>query len=471
MNSCNALAIDMGTGSIRGMLGILTQDGIESVEEICRFENSFVRISGGVFWDYTRMYRAVLECLRECGQRGIRLDCIGIDSWGQDYAYVASNGEILGLPRCYRDPAISGHADDITAENGMDAAAHSLYSGASPNGISTMRQLWFDRKYRTTLFDSAKWILHIPHLMAYLLTGKAACDITLATMGELADLSGRKVSAETLDLLGVREKLPPLRKRGEILGYTNRSVFEETGYDGIPVIATEAHDTNSAVSAVPDPGEFLWVSSGSYNMLGAVVHAPLMDPQLYREGFFQVPMADGRICIMTGTGAGMYQIQQCMRYWKQKGEKLTYEELTDYALGYKSDCVFDFSALPEVTSDMPEAIRAAIRKTGQRVPENCFELYEVFCNSLSSLMARKLKDIESILERHFESLYVISGGAKAEAVNRRLAEETHKTVYAGLTEASAMGNLLAQWIGMGMLGENWQQAIGADPVFEMRKIR
>ena len=57
----------------------------------------------------------------------------------------------------------------------------------------------------------------------------------------------------------------------------------------------------------------------------------------------------------------------------------------------------------------------------------------------------------------YESIHVVGGGANAAYLNELTAKATGKTVYAGPTEATAIGNLTAQIIAAGEL-ENLQAA-------------
>jgi sugar (pentulose or hexulose) kinase len=178
-------------------------------------------------------------------------------------------------------------------------------------------------------------------------------------------------------------------------------------------------------------------------MFGAVTREPCTSDELYEKEFYNTRLGDGRVCIMGG-GAGMFYINQCMAFWKRNGVKVTFPELTEYALNHQTDRAFDFGDVPDETADMPAAINAAIVKAGYAPAETPFELYEAFCNSLARLTADRLKEFEQLLGRTFPKLYVISGGSQADGVNQRMARWLDREVYCGLIEAAATGNMLAQ---------------------------
>lgn len=443
------LAIDLGASSGRGVLGRydpLTRQ--LKTEEVHRFPNRYVRIHGGLYWDYVGLYNGILDCLRACKKRELELECIAIDGWAQDYAFVGEGGQILGLPRSYRDPAPMSRAGDLERHLCMDEKRFYLRSGGTFSAISTARQLYYDRRFRPDLFQQAKYWLHMPYLFVYLLSDVAGYDVTIPALGELYDVRTADISGETATALGIERMLPPRFQSGTVMAHTNKTVLEATGYDALPIACIDAHDTSSAVDAIPDLQDFLWISSGTYNMFGAVVREPVLNDALFQMSSRNTPLGDGRICLMCGA-AGMYYIQQCMDVWKERGMAVTYPELTAWALAHESDVWFDFGDLPSASTDMPTELAAAIKKQGFVQPETPGELYVAFANSLARVTARELLRLEQALGRSFDRVYIMGGGSRADAINLRIAKLTGKRLYTGLVEAASVGNLLQQLIAIG----------------------
>lgn len=456
MHECTALAFDIGAGSGRAILGRFTKkNGFESMEEIHRFENGYLRVNGMLYWDYLRIYRGILDALRLCRKRGLVPDSVGVDAWAQDVSYIATNGEVLSLPRCYRDPVNQRHANQILQDFSWTTDELTRRCGVCCSAITTINQLYYDRIYRSDIFRTADQFLFIPYLMVYLLTGKRCYDVTLSAIGGLNDATTQEISAETAQLLGIRGMMPRRYERSEVIGNTGRSVCEETETKPIPVICTEAHDTTSAVSSIPEQNDFLWISSGSYNMLGAVIRRKesMSQEAIWSAGFSTTPLNGNRICFMSG-GTGMYYIQQCMKYWTRQNLQITYPELTDYAVSHRTVRYFRFKDVPEVALDMPKAINNAIIKSGFEAAGTPFELYEAFCNSMAIDNAKRLTELETALNRRLKNIYIIGGGSQADAINIRVAELMQRPIFVGLTEASAIGNLLAQFEGLVMLDGN-----------------
>lgn len=98
----NFFAVDLGATSGRTILA--TFDGTRvQMQEVTRFANSMIPLGGHLYWDIAGLYNEVLRGLREVADKGIAIDSIGIDTWGCDFAFFGADGQLLGMPHCYRD--------------------------------------------------------------------------------------------------------------------------------------------------------------------------------------------------------------------------------------------------------------------------------------------------------------------------------------------------------------------------------
>ena len=101
------LAVDLGATSGRTVLAIFDGQKIE-MRELTRFKNPIIPMGGHLFWNIAGLYNEILLGLRKVADEGIHLDSIGIDTWGCDFAYFGKDGQLLGLPYCYRDSHTEG---------------------------------------------------------------------------------------------------------------------------------------------------------------------------------------------------------------------------------------------------------------------------------------------------------------------------------------------------------------------------
>jgi len=104
-------AFDIGATSGRSILATLSENKLE-LQEISRFPNKIIRENGHLYWDIMALFEALKDGLKKVSALNVKLDAIGIDTWGVDFVYLDSKGEIVEKPRCYRDPYTNGAPED-----------------------------------------------------------------------------------------------------------------------------------------------------------------------------------------------------------------------------------------------------------------------------------------------------------------------------------------------------------------------
>src|SRR5271167_113635 len=105
------LAFDLGAESGRGILGLFDGQRLR-LEVVHRFPNGPVRTLDTLHWDVLRLYSEMLVALRKCAADHGGIDCLGVDTWGVDFALLGRGDTLLGNPRHYRDP----HTENILDE-------------------------------------------------------------------------------------------------------------------------------------------------------------------------------------------------------------------------------------------------------------------------------------------------------------------------------------------------------------------
>ena len=95
------------------------------------------------------------------------------------------------------------------------------------------------------------------------------------------------------------------------------------------------------------------------------------------------------------------------------------------------------------------AVKDYCQKSGQPVPQNIGELMACVYNSLAKSYGETVQQLEKMTGRTYHRLHIVGGGTKDSYLNKLTAQYTGKEVYAGPTEATALGNLLAQMLRSG----------------------
>ena len=169
-------AVDLGAESGRVVVGRLDGERV-ALEECHRFANAPLWLPDGLHWNLPTLFAHALHGLGKAAQGG-RLDGIGVDTWGCDYALLDDGDRMLGLPFHYRDARTDGAVvAGVHARVGRDE----LYrrTGIQTMAINTVFQL--SAQSGGPAAAVAARIALIPDLIAQWLTGTLANELTIAS--------------------------------------------------------------------------------------------------------------------------------------------------------------------------------------------------------------------------------------------------------------------------------------------------
>ena len=446
------IAVDLGAGSGR-VIAARTDFTTLELEEVHRFDNPGTDLPGGSFWNIVGLYREILEGLRRAVERhGEAIVSIGIDTWGCDFGLIDGNGELLGMPHQYRDPRFEGMAEAMHAIL-PEAEVYAL-TGIKTNFYNSSLHLLAEARKESPALLNAERLLFVPDLLAYWLTGRQAVERTIASTSQLLDATSGDWAWGVIDALGLPRKIfGEVIAPGTVLGSIRGEVASFIGRAGIPVVATACHDTASAVAGIPmGGGENLWLSSGTWSIMGVETEEAITTPEALGLGFCNELGVDGSVRFLKNIG-GLWLIQECKRQWELDGEKLGYAEMAALA-----DEAAPFTAFidPDDASfaspgEMPEKIRAWCEKTGQAVPRDKGQVLRVATESLALKYRVVYEGIRKLTGRDFKRLHAGGGGIQNELLSQATADALGIEVVAGPVEATSCGNVITQMIGTGHL--------------------
>ncbi len=441
------LAFDFGAESGRTMLGLLDKDRIR-LEEIHRFPNAQLNISGHIHWDISYLWSELkkgLACAAQMGHR--KLSGLGVDTWGVDFGLVGQDDQILGNPYAYRDRRTDGVMEK--AFRLMSEKDFYSLTGIQFMQFNSVFQFLSMRDPEGHLPDDIATLLFMPDLFNFLLTGEKRSEYTIASTSQLLNAKKRNWEPEIFKRLGLplhimAEIIPP----GTLIGPLKPDIARETNISSVDVIAPACHDTASAVAAVPAlSGRWAYLSSGTWSLLGVEVDEPVINELSRKNNFTNEGGVDGKIRFLRNT-MGLWLLQQCMKNWDLRGDPLGYDELTGLAMEsqpFKSVVDPDDHAFLN-PPDMPAAIREFCRKTGQALPETKGEFVRCILESLALKYRFLIDKINASCPAPVEVLHIVGGGSQNEVLNQFSADATGLPVIAGPVEATAVGNVMIQAI-------------------------
>ncbi len=440
------LAIDMGASSGRHILCHM-EDGLMKLEEVHRFENGMVDMDGNKCWDADKLFEEIKLGMKKCKEFGKIPVSVAIDTWGVDFVLIGKDGKRIGNAVGYRDNRTKGMDDEVYKYISEEELY--LRTGNQKAMYNTIYQLMALKTKIPEMLEKADAMLHTPDYYQYLLTGKKAAEYTISTTGQMVNPVIKDWDYELIDKLGYpRHIFPEMKKSGTILGELSSDVQAEVGYN-CKVIMAASHDTASAVMAVPAMGkESVYISSGTWSLMGVELDNAICTKESMKANFGNEGGYGYRYRFLKNI-MGLWMIQSVR---KELDKKYSYPELCQMAeeakefpsrVDVEDDCFF-------APASMIEAIQEYCKKTNQLVPKTAGELATVVYQSLAECYGRAIKEIELLTGKSYDAINIIGGGSNADYLNKLTAECTGKVVYAGPTEATAIGNVVAQMIADGV---------------------
>ncbi|MEX2415092.1 MAG: FGGY-family carbohydrate kinase, partial [Paenibacillaceae bacterium] len=102
---------------------------------------------------------------------------------------------------------------------------------------------------------------------------------------------------------------------------------------------------------------------------------------------------------------------------------------------------------------MPAQIQQYCRDSSQYVPDTPGTIMRCILESLALKYRVVLEWTEQLSGQRYTGLHLVGGGSNNELLNQFTANVIARPVWAGPTEASAIGNLIVQWITLGHMSD------------------
>ena len=423
------LAIDIGASSGRHIIGYLKDGDIQS-EEVYRFRNGMIRKDGHLVWDMQHILYEVIRGIKEAFKKYPVIESLSIDTWGVDYVLMHGEKEIWPCFG-YRDE----RTDDDINEVWKIIPFTELYTrtGCQFQKFNTIYQLYDDKQHGR--LEEADDFLMIPEYLIYKLTGQRVREYTNATTTGLLNLETGGYDHYIIEKLGLPSGLfPKLDQPKMNVGCLNEEVAKEVN-GNLNVVLCATHDTGSAVEGIEMEDDELYLSSGTWSLLGVKLKEGIADNDSMMNNYTN----EG------GIGYIRYQ-KNIMGMWvinelkKELCPEKSFDEIVKMAEQSSYNGLVDVN-LPAFLSpsSMKEVFDDILREhleTG--------DYFRCAYRSLAGCYAKAVEEIEHNTKREYHKLYIVGGGARNQYLNRLTEEMSGKKVIALPIESSAIGNIKVQ---------------------------
>lgn len=426
------LAIDIGASSGRHILGYI-DNGRLKLEEIHRFENYITNQNGTLVWDIEHLVSEVKKGIAKCKEIG-KIPCtVAIDTWGVDYVLLDESKQEILPAVSYRDSRTNRVINKV--ESIISAEELYLKTGIQKQNFNTIYQLYVD--YLSGKLDNAKYFLMIPAYLSYKLTGIIKNEYTNATTTGMVNADTKQWDYEIIDKLSLPKHLfGTLDTPCTVIGNFTKEMQDYAGFDST-VIFAPSHDTASAVCACPIDDNSVYISSGTWSLIGVESLNPIVNEKSMAANFANEGGIDYRFRFLKNY-MGMWLFQNVK---KNLNNEFSYDDMMRLAMQSKRFEMIDTNA-PDFLApeNMINAIRSYLKNGSIPI--------EVVINSVYHSLAQSYKnaidEIEKLAGKTIDNVFIVGGGSKDTYLNKLTAQYTGKKVVTGLSEATATGNLLSQ---------------------------
>ena len=415
------LAIDIGASSGRHIVG--WQENREIVtREVYRFPNGVTEWDGHLTWDIAALESHVKAGIDEALKQYPKIESLSIDTWGVDYVLLRGDEPVLPC-YAYRD----GRTEAVIPQVHEKMLFAELYrrTGIQFQPFNTLYQLYADKL--AGRLEQATDFLMMPEYLMYRLCGVKSHEYTNATTGGMVSAETGEYDPGIISALDLpKELFNPLQQPGTVIGK----------YKGIRVMICATHDTGSAVEGIPMEGKELYISSGTWSLLGVKVPKPITDAGSLAANYAN----EG------GVGYTRYQ-KNLMGMWlvnRLRAELCPdkpWDEITAEAEQKHFDHLVDVN---DPSFLAPESMKAAFDARLPHPPKCEMGYFRCAYRSLAKGYQQAVEEIERNTGRTYSKLYIVGGGAKNPFLNRLTEEASGKQVIALPIEATALGNLKTQ---------------------------
>ena len=430
----HCVAVDLGASSGRVMLARYEPaQRTLSLREIHRFVNCLQKQDGFDIWDIDSLEAEIRTGLNKVCDEGMRIDSIGIDTWGVDIVLLGHNGERVGLPVSYRD----ARTDGVMARAVEQLGKADIYgrSGIQFLPFNTLYQLRALVEQQPELTAQVAHALMIPDYFSYRLTGNMNWEYTNTTTTQLVNINSDTWDENLLNWTGASPQwFGTPTHPGNVIGQ-----WGSPQGNAIPVVAVASHDTASAVIAAPlADQDAAYLSSGTWSLMGFESKTPYTCEKALAANITNEGGAEGRYRVLKNI-MGLWLLQRVLKEQAISDLPALIAETERLA-----PCRFLINPNDDRfinPANMSSEIQSACRESHQPVPHLPAELARCIFDSLALLYADVLSELATLRGKPFSQLHIVGGGCQNALLNQLCADACGITVIAGPIEASTLGNI------------------------------
>lgn len=442
-------AVDLGATSGRVILGAWSNNQL-TLTEAHRFPNAYRELGAHAYWELGTFWHEVQTGLRKAVAllpKGAKLASVGVDTWGCDHVLLNDAGRLVFPPHAYRDSRTQAGLKQLAAKG-----ADRIYAATGiPNVFyNTSLQLAETVASCPAVTDLATRCLFLSDYFNYLLSGRMANELTVASTSQLIDVHAK---ADWSRAAFAHFKIPPTWfeapiRAGAKLGKVRN--FPELA--GVEVIASPGHDTACAYDAMPaaEDGNDLFLSSGTWSLVGFESPTPVLGAEAEKARVANERTGDGGFRPLTNV-VGLFLLEQIMKDFKTRPTN-DREWAALITAAEKQKAPAALLDLTDSAFSSPDSMKAAIdaqlKKRKLAAPKDLAGYTRLICDSIGRGHANAVQAFERMTGRKFKRILMVGGGSKNRLLCQATADAAGIPVLSFSLEGTAVGNIARQLIAL-----------------------
>ena len=440
------LSFDLGASSGKMFRGVFDGERL-ALSPVHAFRNKIIPLAGGLYWDFPGIYDGMCEGIRKAMAEK-PFGSFGIDSFNNDFSFIDEKGDLLFPLRSYRDPRTGRHQDAIYRK--ISARALYMHTGNQIAPFNTFMQLAAMREDgQGYLLDHADKLLFLPDLLGYYLTSRKYAEYSVASETQLLDWDSRDWIDDLLRLYDIPKRLfAPMTMPGTVIGNVSPRFLSQNGVPSFRHVAVCEHDTASAFLAAPASNSTAILSCGTWTVIGAENERPIINEYGYANNIANEGSLPGHHRISINV-MGLWIMQQLRADYAMQGQAFNYEQIQTLARRAAPFAAFinpDHTAFYQPGEMAAKVDENRLKRDKQPLPAMPGALFRCVYESLAFQYRWSLEILEQFLNRKFQAISFVGGGARDEVLCQFTANALNLPVIAGPVDASSVGNILVQML-------------------------
>ena len=444
----NMLAFDFGNSTLRAILCRFDGEKIES-EVVLSESNEMLKIDDYFYWDLLRIFSFMKRSVEKAAGE-VKLDSVGICTWGVDFMLFDEKNHMLSNALSYRN---SIGAEIIEKQTEEEKKEMFRRTGILSDKINSIYMLKGIHDKMPSIASAAKKLLMIPDILTYFMTGVMENEPSELSTTQALDVSTMSISKEQCEFMGIDSGLfQKIGEHGKVIGNIKREILDEMKIDyDIPFICTPSHDTASAVFGIPcEDEEYFFVSSGTWALIGAQIEKPVLTEEVIEGKLTNEVGAFGKITLLKNS-IGMFITQRLKaEYQRDIQQNISWNEFTDLARAFEGKAgIFDVNHEDFFN---PVHMGHAINKhLHPEAPEGKLNWNEIVASVFASMAESYCVGLRAVMKatgKEPDVVYVVGGGSKNAIINQACADSLGKKIVTCDMECSCVGDAAAQLAGV-----------------------